>query len=134
MGNDGNDFICAMGHDSVSRLDEGAAGICHIVDENGDFGANVADEGHFGDFVGASTFFVDESEVEVEAIGYGCCSVPCQCTACIVGGGGDINLFAPPASGLTMTALLTSRFSLIQRKVLGSAYKLSTGTLKKPWI
>ena len=42
--------------------------------------------------------------------------------------------FAPPASGLTMTALSTSRLDLIQRRVLGSAYKLSTGTLKKPCI
>ena len=43
-------------------------------------------------------------------------------------------LFAPPASGLTITAFETSRFSLIHRNVLGSAYRLSTGTLKNPWI
>ena len=49
-------------------------------------------------------------------------------------GGGLEYLFAPPASGLTMTAFEISIFSLIHRSVLGSAYRLSTGTLKKPWI
>ena len=41
-------------------------------------------------------------------------------------------LFAPPASGLTTTQSETSRLLRIHLSVLGSAYKLSTGTLKKP--
>jgi hypothetical protein len=36
-----------------------AASISHIVDENGDFAMDCADESHFGDFVCAETFFVD---------------------------------------------------------------------------
>ena len=40
--------------------------------------------------------------------------------------------FAPPASGLTTTQSVTSKLLRIHLKVLGSAYKLSTGTLKKP--
>jgi len=44
------------------------------------------------------------------------------------------HLFAPPASGETITHSLTFRFSLIHLNVLGSAYRLSTGTLKNPWI
>jgi hypothetical protein len=48
--------------------------------------------------------------------------------------GSETNLFAPPASGLTTTQSSTFKFSLIQRNVLGSAYRLSTGTLKNPWI
>lgn len=43
-------------------------------------------------------------------------------------------LFAPPASGLTITLFRTSKFSRIHRRVHGSAYRLSTGTLKNPWI
>jgi hypothetical protein len=46
----------------------------------------------------------------------------------------ETHLFAPPASGLTTTQSSTLKFSLIQRNVLGSAYRLSTGTLKNPWI
>lgn len=43
--------------------------------------------------------------------------------------------FAPPASGLTITHPWPPlKFSRIHRRVLGSAYRLSTGTLKKPWI
>lgn len=136
---DGDDLLGAVGHDGVGGFDEGAAGVRHVVDEDRDLAADVADEGHFGDFVGTGALFVDEGEVQVEAVGYGGCSdvlsVGCSTHRC--GSGeeeGGFYLFAPPASGLTMTALLTSRFSLIHRSVLGSAYKLSTGTLKNPWI
>ena len=47
---------------------------------------------------------------------------------------GYANLFAPPASGLTITQSFTFKFSRIHLNVLGSAYRLSTGTLKNPWI
>lgn len=74
MRDDSHDFRGAVSHNSIGGFDEGAAGIGHVVDEDGDFAADVADEGHFGDFVGAGTFFVDEGEVEVEAVRYRCCS------------------------------------------------------------
>lgn len=50
------------------------------------------------------------------------------------GNGNETYRFAPPASGLTTTQSSTLKFSRIHRSVLGSAYRLSTGTLKNPWI
>lgn len=71
---DGDDFLGAVRHDGLGGFDEGAAGVRHVVDEDGDLAADVADESHFRDFVGAGALFVDEGEVQVEAVGYGCCS------------------------------------------------------------
>ena len=82
---------------------------------------------------------MDKSEAEVEAVGDGGGSVSRVNLIGLLESRSSRErefricyLFAPPASGLTMTALLTSRFSLIHLSVLGSAYRLSTGTLKKP--
>lgn len=72
---DGDDFGGAVGHDGVGGFDEGAAGVGHVVDEDGDFVGDVADEDHARDFVGASAFFVDEGEAEVETVGDGGCAV-----------------------------------------------------------
>lgn len=45
------------------------------------------------------------------------------------------HLFAPPASGETMIAFLHSGiFSRIHLRTAGSAYRLSTGMSKNPWI
>lgn len=74
MRDDRHDFASAMIEASLGGFDKGAAGIGHVVDKNGHFVADVADEGHFGNFVGAGALFVDEGEVEVEAVGYGGCS------------------------------------------------------------
>ena len=76
MRDDGDDFLgVALVDERVGGFDEGAAGVGHVVDEDGGFGGDVADENHTGDFVGAGALFVDEGEVEVEAVGDGGCSV-----------------------------------------------------------
>jgi hypothetical protein len=75
MGYDCNDLTRFVRHDCFGRFDERAARVGHVVDEDGDFVLDVADEDHAGDFVGARALFVDEGEAEVKAVGYGCCSV-----------------------------------------------------------
>lgn len=170
MSDDSDDFARAVRHDCLSGFYERAAGVCHIINEDGDSVLHVADKHHARDFVGAGTLFVDEGEAEVEAVGDRGCSVRRVELASLLlswessspftrrircswlcmgmkkkGGEGDSGqkendikqrtyLFAPPASGLTTTHCLTSKFALIHRSVLGSAYRLSTGTLKKPCI
>lgn len=47
----------------------------------------------------------------------------------------EVTLLAPPASGETIVPFLHSEiFSFIHFRTAGSAYKLSTGISKKPWI
>lgn len=47
----------------------------------------------------------------------------------------EVTLLAPPASGDTIMLFLHSEmFSLIHLRTAGSAYRLSTGMSKKPWI
>lgn len=75
MGDDGDDFAGAVRHYGFGGFYQSAAGIGHVVDEDGGFGGYVADERHAGDFVGARAFFVDYCEAEVEAVGDGGCSV-----------------------------------------------------------
>lgn len=72
---DSHDFFGAVLHHGVGGFDERAASVGHVVDEDGDAVLDVADEHHAADFVGAGAFFVDEGEAEVEAVGYGCCSI-----------------------------------------------------------
>ena len=71
MDDDGIDFLSAMLHDCVSSFDEGAAGIGHVVNNDGDFALDVSDENHAGNFVRSGTFFVNQGELEVEAVGDG---------------------------------------------------------------
>lgn len=68
---DGVDFLGAVLHDRVGGLDERAAGVGHVVDDDGNLVLDVADEDHARDLVGAGTFLVDQSELQVEAIGDG---------------------------------------------------------------
>ena len=75
MRDDGHDLAGAVVHDGFGGLDQRAAGVGHVVDEDGNAVAHVADEDHAGDFVGAGALFVDEGEAEVEAVGDGGCSV-----------------------------------------------------------
>jgi hypothetical protein len=75
MSDDSDDFASAVRHDCLSGFYERAAGVRHIVDEDGDSVLYVADEHHARDFVGAGTLFVDEGEAEVEAVGDGGCPV-----------------------------------------------------------
>ena len=72
---DGDDLVRAVLHDGVGGLDERAAGVGHVVNEDGGFATDVADEDHAGDFVGARPLFVDEGETEVEPVGDGGSSV-----------------------------------------------------------
>ena len=74
MRDDGHDLLGSVRHHGVRGLDEGTAGVGHVVDDDGDFAADVADEDHSADFVGPRAFFVDEGEGEVEAVRYGGCS------------------------------------------------------------
>ena len=74
MGHDGDDLARFVRHYRFGGFDQSAARVGHVVDEDGDFVLDVADEDHAGDFVGARALFVDEGEAEVEAVGYGCCS------------------------------------------------------------
>jgi hypothetical protein len=74
MGYDCNNLTRFVRHDCFGRFDERAACVGHVVDEDGDLVFYVADEHHAGDFIGACALFVDESEAEIEAVGYGCCS------------------------------------------------------------
>jgi len=135
VGDDCDDFASTMVHDGLGGFDERTAGIGHVVDENGNFILNVSDEDHAGDFVRAGSLFVDEGETEVKAVSDGGCSVGRKLANFEISFREKItHLLAPPASGLTTTASFTLTFSRIHLKVLGSAYKLSTGTLKKPWI
>lgn len=75
VGHDGIDFLCAVLHNGVGCLDERAACIGHVVHDDGDFVLHVTDEYHSGDFVGPRAFFVDECELEVEAVGDCSCSI-----------------------------------------------------------
>jgi len=74
---DSDDFASFVRDERLGGFGERAAGVGHVVDEDAGFVFDVADEDHAGDFVGAGALFVDEGEAEVEAVGYGCCSVGC---------------------------------------------------------
>lgn len=139
---DGDHFLRAIGHECIRRLHQRATCVGHVVDEDGDTILHIADENHARHFIRTRALFMDESEAEVEAVGDGGGSTfRSTLSGCrrVAQGAIEVSrvrwicyLLAPPASGLTITALLTSKFSLIHLSVLGSAYRLSTGTLKKP--
>jgi hypothetical protein len=74
MGDDCHDFARFVHHYRFGGFDERAAGVGHVVDKDGDFVLDVADEHHAGDFIGARALFVDKGEAEVEAVGDGGCS------------------------------------------------------------
>lgn len=142
---DGHHLTRAVLHDRVGGLDQRATGVGHVVDQDGDSVLDVAHQHHAGDFVRTRPLLMDQGEAQVEAVGDGGGSRKPSKSAIYIICPSDTTgartsclerrpayLFAPPASGLTITALATSRFSRIHRRALGSAYKLSTGTLKKP--
>jgi len=64
-------FDCTIRLECFSGLGERAAGIGHVVHEDGDFAVDIAHQGHFRDFVCAETFFVDECKGEIETVGDG---------------------------------------------------------------
>ena len=65
----GIDLLGTVLHDGVGSLDEGAAGIGHIIDDNGNLVLDVANEDHAGDLVRTRTFLVDEGKLQIEAVG-----------------------------------------------------------------
>ena len=69
MRDQGNDFFGSVRHDGVGGFHKRAARVRHVVNNDGDFIFDVADENHSRDFAGPGTFFVDEGELEVEAVG-----------------------------------------------------------------
>jgi len=75
VGHNRNGSSCAVLDDHVSRFAESSASVCHVVDDDGGAALDVTDEDHAADFVRASTLFVDERELDVEAVGDGSCSV-----------------------------------------------------------
>ena len=75
MRDDGDDFARAVRHDCFSGFHKRAAGVGHVVHQDGDLILHVANQDHAGDFVRAGALFVDEGEAEVEAVGDGGCSV-----------------------------------------------------------
>lgn len=75
VGHDGNGGSCAVLDDHVGGFAEGSAGVGHVVNDNSGTALDVSDEDHAADFVGTSTLFVDERELDVEAVGDGSSSV-----------------------------------------------------------
>ena len=69
--NDGVDFEGAVLHHGLGGLGESAAGVGHVVDDDGNLVLDITDKDHARDFVGTGTFLVNEGELQVEAIGNG---------------------------------------------------------------
>jgi len=67
--NDGVNLECTVLHNSVGGLGESAAGVGHIVDDDGNLVLDITDKNHAGDLVGAGTFLVNESELQIQTIG-----------------------------------------------------------------
>lgn len=75
VGDNGDGAAGSVLDDDLGGLTEGTASIGHIVDDNGDFAANITDQNHARDLVGTGALLVDESEAEVEAVGDGSSSL-----------------------------------------------------------
>ena len=63
-------LACAVLDHHISSFDESAASVGHVVDDDSDAVADVADQNHAGDFIRACALFVDEGEAEVEGVCY----------------------------------------------------------------
>lgn len=139
----GVDFPGAVLHHCVRSLHKGSAGIGHIVNNDSHLILDVSYKNHSRNFVGTRTLFVDQSELRVQSVSKSSSTKKNQENIALVYFPGvkekkrekeKTYRLAPPASGLTITQFSTSKFSRIHFSILGSAYKLSTGTLKNPWI
>lgn len=69
--NNGVDFGCTVLHNGFGGLGKSTAGVGHIVNNDGNLVFDITNKDHARDFVGTSTFLVNESELQVEAIGNG---------------------------------------------------------------
>lgn len=70
VGYNGNYLRGTMIKAGFGGFDERTAGVGHVVNQDTDFRADVADKGHFGDLVGPGALFVDEGKVKVQSVGY----------------------------------------------------------------
>lgn len=71
---DGHHFSRAIRHDGIRCLDQSAACVCHVVDEDGNAVLHVANEHHAGNLIGPGSFFMNKCEAEIKAICDGCSS------------------------------------------------------------
>ncbi|GMT08247.1 hypothetical protein PENTCL1PPCAC_30422, partial [Pristionchus entomophagus] len=62
-------LLCARLDQLVGGEADGATGVGHVIDQDGDLQMDVSDERHLLDLVGALALLVDEGEVDVEAVG-----------------------------------------------------------------
>lgn len=69
--NDGVDFGGTVLHDSFGSLGERAAGVGHIVNDDGDLVLDITDKDHARDLVGTGTFLVNKCELQIQAISDG---------------------------------------------------------------
>jgi len=124
VGHDGDGSSCAVLDDHVGCFAEGAASVCHVVDDDSGTTLDIAHQNHATNFVRASALLVDQRELNVKAVGDRSCSVSAvlavmSIDACV--STGEPYLFAPPASGETITQSCGFKFSRIHLSVLGSA-------------
>ena len=64
-------FASVRWHGLVSSVADGAAGVGHVVHQDGHTVFDVAHQDHAVHFVGLFSFFVDEGKVHVQAVGDG---------------------------------------------------------------
>jgi len=69
---DGEDAGRALVEQVARGKAERAAGVGHVVHEDGNFALDGPDEDHPRDFVGLFALLVEEGEVDVEPVGNGC--------------------------------------------------------------
>lgn len=119
---------CARINENLRGCRERPAGISYVVDKDSDFPCYVADKDHPADVVGYLALFVDQGEVDFQSICY------CGCSRIYISIKMDISkrrawvgvfyLFAPPASGDTMTTLESSYSRFMYSIIVASAYSL----------
>lgn len=66
---DGVDFLGTMLHYRVGGLDQRAAGVGHIVDDDGNLVLHVANQDHARDLIRTRALLVDQGELQIEAVG-----------------------------------------------------------------
>lgn len=124
-------------HGLVGSVADGAAGVGHVIHQNGHAVFDVAHQDHAVHFVGLLPFFVDEGKIHVQTVGDGCHTaqrtqkevnevaiLSQRVPARHLGSGESLEAhrLAPPASGETIMQFFHSgMFSLIHLRTAGSA-------------
>ena len=70
MGDDGQHLACAVLHDRLGRLDQRAARVGHVVDQDGHPVPHAAHQRHARHLVRLRTLLVDQRERKVEPVGH----------------------------------------------------------------